>query len=131
VGPNCGVCLDLFHMNIEENDIHEAFRRCKGRIYDVHIADNNRFAPGMGTLDFPAIVETIKSTGYTGALTLEFVATVDRTPASPYGDQVETNPVDVSPEQMKFIIDHGSNLLSDRFYTGLFEQSVKVLRPLV
>ena len=131
VGPNCGVCLDLFHMNIEESDILGAFRKCKGRIYDVHIADNNRFAPGMGTLDFRAIVETIRSTGYDGALTLEFVATVDRTPASPYGDQVETKLVDVTPEQMKFIIDHGSNLLSDTFYTGLFQQSVKVLRPLI
>jgi hypothetical protein len=39
--------------------------------------------------------------------------------------------VDVTPEQMKFIIDHGSNLLADNFYTGLFTQSVKVLRPLV
>jgi sugar phosphate isomerase/epimerase len=131
VGPNVGVCLDLFHMNIEESDILGAFRKAKGRIVDVHIADNNRFAPGMGTLDFPAIVETIRGTGYDGALTLEFVATVDRTPASPYGEQVETNPVDVTPEQMKFIIDHGSNLLSDAFYTGLFERSVKVLRPLI
>jgi len=131
VGPNCGICLDLFHMNIEESDILGAFRKAKGRIVDVHIADNNRFAPGMGTLDFPAIVETIKGTGYDGALTLEFVATIDRTPASPYGAQVETNPVDVSPEQMKFIIDHGSNLLSDAFYTNLFERSVKVLRPLI
>ena len=131
VGPNCGVCLDLFHMNIEESDILGAFRKCKGRIYDVHIADNNRFAPGMGTLDFKAIVETIRGTGYDGALTLEFVATVDRTPASPYGDQVETNPVDVTPEQLKFIIDHGSNLLADTFYTGLYHQSVKVLRPLL
>jgi sugar phosphate isomerase/epimerase len=131
VGPNVGVCLDLFHMNIEESDILGAFRKAKGRIVDVHIADNNRFAPGMGTLDFPAIVETIRGTGYEGALTLEFVATVDRTPASPYGDQVETNPVDVTPEQMQFIIDHGSNLLSDAFYTGLFERSVQVLRPLI
>ena len=131
VGPNCGVCLDLFHMNIEESDIHEAFRKARGRIVDVHIADNNRFAPGMGTLDFPAIVETIKSTGYDGALTLEFVATIDRTPANPYGAQVETNPVDVSPEQLKFIIDHGSNLLADAFYTQLYERSVKVLRPLI
>jgi hypothetical protein len=49
----------------------------------------------------------------------------------PQSVQVEKNPVDVTPEQMKFIIDHGSNLLSDRFYTGLFTQSVKVLRPLV
>ena len=131
VGPNCGICLDLFHMNIEEADILEAFRKAKGRIHDIHIADNNRFAPGMGTLDFPAIVETIKSTGYDGALTLEFVATIDRTPANPYGAQVETNPVDVSPEQLKFIIDHGSNLLADAFYTQLYERSVKVLRPLI
>jgi sugar phosphate isomerase/epimerase len=131
VGPNVGVCLDLFHMNIEESDILDAFRKAKGRIVDVHIADNNRFAPGMGTLDFPAIVETIRGTGYDGALTMEFVATVDRTPASPYGNQVETNPVDVTPEQMQFIIDHGSSLLSDAFYTGLFERSVQVLRPLV
>ena len=22
-GPNCGVCLDIFHMNLEENDYYE------------------------------------------------------------------------------------------------------------
>jgi sugar phosphate isomerase/epimerase len=131
VGPNCGVCLDLFHMNIEEADIHDAFRMARGRIHDVHIADNNRFAPGQGTLDFAAIVHTIKEVGYTGALTLEFAATVDRTPFSPYVHQVETHPVDVSPEELKFIIDHGSNLLSDKFYTSLYTQSMAVLRPLV
>jgi sugar phosphate isomerase/epimerase len=131
VGPNCGICLDLFHMNIEESDLLEAFRNGKGRTFDVHIADNNRFAPGMGTLNFSQIVETIKSTGYDGALTLEFVATVDRSTVRRYGSQVETNPVDVSPEQMKFIIDHGSNLLSDKFYTGLFEKSTALLRPLI
>jgi sugar phosphate isomerase/epimerase len=131
VGPNCGICLDLFHMNIEEADLLAAFRNAKGRFFDVHIADNNRFAPGMGTLDFARIVETIRSTGYDGALTLEFVATVDRSTVKRWGNQVETNPVDVSPEQMKFIIDHGSNLLSDQFYTGLFEKSTAVLRPLI
>jgi sugar phosphate isomerase/epimerase len=85
----------------------------------------------MGTLDFRRIVETIRSTGYDGALTLEFVATVDRSTVRRWGPQVETSPVDVSPEQMKFIIDHGSNLLSDSFYTGLFEKSTAVLRPLI
>ena len=27
VGPNCGVCLDIFHMNIEEDDVPAAIRR--------------------------------------------------------------------------------------------------------
>src|SRR5688572_27263653 len=97
VGPNCGVCLDVFHMNMEEADLHAAFRHAKGRIHDVHLADSNRFALGMGHLDFGAIVETLRGVGYDGALSLEFVATVDRTPANPYGPQVETRPVNISP----------------------------------
>jgi len=131
VGPNCGVCLDVFHMNIEEADLHAAFRHAKGRIHDVHLADSNRFAPGMGQLDFGAILETLRGVGYDGALSLEFVATVDRTPVNPYGAQVETQPVIISPQQRQFIIDHASNQLSDAFYSSLFERSMKVLRPLV
>src|SRR5258706_369327 len=46
-------------------------------------------------------------------------------------NRFETNPVDVTPEQMKFIIDHGSNLLADTFYTSLFQKSTQVLRPLI
>jgi hypothetical protein len=69
--------------------------------------------------------------GYEGALSLEFVATVDRTPANPYGPQVETRPVNISPQQRQFIIDHGSNLLSAEFYSSLFGRSMDVLRPLV
>lgn len=131
VGPECGVCLDVFHMNIEEADLHAAFRRAKGRIHDVHLADSNRFALGMGHLDFGAIVQTLRDVGYDGALSLEFVATVDRTPANPYGPQVETHPVDISPQQKQFLIDHGSHLLSDEFYSSLFTRSMQVLRPLV
>ena len=82
-------------------------------------------------MDPKAIVETIKGIGYDGALTLEFVATVDRTPASPYGDQVETNPVDVCPNQMKFIIDHGSNLSRSSSTPGCTNSRSGVLRPLI
>jgi sugar phosphate isomerase/epimerase len=131
VGPDCGVCLDVFHMNIEEADLHAAFRQAKGRIHDVHLADSNRFALGMGHLDFGAILNTLREVGYDGALSLEFVATLDRTPANPYGPQAETRPVDISPQQKQFIIDHGSNLLSDEFYTSLFARSMDVLRPLM
>lgn len=130
VGPHCGVCADLFHMHIEEADLLAALRLAGGRIVDIHIADSNRFAPGMGSLDFGAIVKTIQDTGYRGALTLEFAASVDRTPANPYGAQVEVQ-APASADDVQFIVDHGSNLLSDDFYTSLFAQAMKVLRPLL
>ena len=48
VGPHCGVCLDAFHMNIEEKDMHAAIRKVGSRLADFHVADNNRMACGMG-----------------------------------------------------------------------------------
>ena len=52
VGPECGVCLDLFHMNIEEVDMFAAIRQAGKKLYDVHVAENNRLAPGMGNVDW-------------------------------------------------------------------------------
>ena len=51
-----------------------------------------------------------------GALTNEFVAPVDRSPAAIYPQMVERNPVDIPPEQLKFIQDHGSSVLTEAFY---------------
>ena len=131
VGPDCGVCLDVFHMNIEEVDMHAAIRKVGKRLADVHVAENNRLAPGMGNVDWAKLVATLKSIGYDGALTMESVAPVDRTPVSPWPDQVETNPVDIPAEQLKFIQDHGSSLLSEAFYTRLYETAAKTLLPLI
>ena len=131
VGPRCGVCLDAFHLNIEEADMFAAIRAAKGRLFDFHVADNNRLAAGMGALDWPRIVRTLREVGYDGALTNEFVAPVDRTPVSPFPDQIEKNPVDISPEQLKFIEDHGSSLLSEAFYTSLVEKTAATLLPLI
>jgi sugar phosphate isomerase/epimerase len=130
VGPTCGVCLDAFHMNIEETDFLAAIRRTGRRIYDFHVADNNRLAPGQGALDWKAIVQTLKSVGYDGALTAEFVAPIDRTPVTPYPNQLETNAVNINPEQLKFIQDHGSSLLSEEFYTSLAAKTAETLLPL-
>ena len=131
VGPNCGVCLDVFHMNIEEVDMHAAIRASKERLVDVHVAENNRLAPGMGRIDWAALVKTLNDCGYKGALTMEAVAPIDRTPVSPWKNQVEQNPVDISPEQLKFIQDHGSSLLSEEYYTMLYETASKTLLPLI
>jgi hypothetical protein len=133
VGPECGVCLDLFHMNIEEVDMFAAIRQVgkTGKLYDVHVAENNRLAPGMGNVDWRKLVATLREVGYDGALTMEAVAGVDRTPVTPWKNQVETKPVGISKEQLKFIQDHGSGLLSEEFYTMLYETASKTLLPLI
>lgn len=131
VGPDCGVCLDVFHMNIEEVDMHDAIKKVGKRLVDVHVAENNRLAPGMGKVDWSKLVATLREVGYDGALTMEAVAPIDRTPVCPWPNQVEKNPVDISPEQLKFILDHGSSLLSEEYYTMLYETASKTLLPLI
>ncbi|HEY8465504.1 MAG TPA: sugar phosphate isomerase/epimerase [Solirubrobacterales bacterium] len=131
VSPEIGVCLDTFHLNIEEEDPYEAIRQAGDRLVDLHVADNNRMACGMGSYDWKRIVEILKEIGYDGALTVEFVAPIDRTPANPYPNAIETDPVDITPEQKKFIEDHGSDLLSEEFYSMLVEKCAQTLLPLI
>jgi D-psicose/D-tagatose/L-ribulose 3-epimerase len=128
VGPECGVCLDVFHMNIEEADMYQAIRKAGPRLVDFHVADNNRMACGQGALDWGRILGTLKEVGYDGALTVEFVAPVDRTPANPYKNALEKGPVDLTPEELKFIEDHGCSTLSNEFYTWLVDETIKTLR---
>ncbi|MDE0200681.1 MAG: sugar phosphate isomerase/epimerase [Caldilineaceae bacterium] len=131
VGPDCGVCLDTFHLNIEEVDMLEAIRNSKERLVDFHVADNNRMACGMGALDWPQIVSTLKEIGYDGALTVEFVAPLDRTPANPYQNAVAAAEAELTAVQLQFIQDHGSGVLSEEFYSWLVEETAKVLLPLI
>lgn len=131
VGPTCGVCLDSFHMALEEGDMHEAIRAAGDRLVDFHIGENNRHAPGLGTLDWEAIVATLRSIGYDGPLSMEFCPPFDRTPANPYPHQAETDFSGVSEVQRKFLEDHGSNLMSEKFYVEQIKQSADVLLPLI
>jgi D-psicose/D-tagatose/L-ribulose 3-epimerase len=131
VGPDCGVCIDTFHLNIEEANMIEAIKNSKDRLVDFHVADNNRMACGMGALDWPLIVNTLKEIGYDGALTVEFVAPLDRTPANPYKDAVAAAEQELTPEQLQFIQDHGSGVLSEEFYSWLVEETAKTLLPLI
>ena len=129
----CGVCLDAFHINMEEVDPHESIRKVGKRLYDFHVADTNRFACGLGHWDWAKLVGTLKSIGYDGALTVEFVAPVDRTPANPYPTMVETDlsRLEISEDQKKFIIDHGSSFLTEEFYSGQVKVCADTLLPLI
>ena len=131
VGPDCGVCIDTFHLNIEEADMIEAIKSSKERLVDFHVADNNRMACGMGALDWPLIISTLKEIGYDGAVTVEFVAPLDRTPANPYQNAVAAAEAELTAEQLQFIQDHGSGVLSEEFYSWLVEETAKTLLPLI
>jgi sugar phosphate isomerase/epimerase len=131
VSPEIGVCLDTFHLNIEEADPYESIRAAGDKLVDLHVADNNRLACGMGSWDWKRVVEILREIGYDGALTVEFVAPIDRTPANPFPNAIETDPVDITPEQRKFIEDHGSDLLSEEFYSSLVERCAEELLPLI
>ena len=63
VGPDCGVCLDIFHMNIEEDDPIDTIHAARGRLVNFHVADNNRMGCGMGSLDWPAIIQASRRQG--------------------------------------------------------------------
>ncbi len=74
---NIGLLFDTFHAAIEEPDIEQSIRSHAERIWHVHVADSNRWYPGAGTLDFPAILRTLYSCGYRGYLSGEFLPKPD------------------------------------------------------
>jgi sugar phosphate isomerase/epimerase len=129
VGPNCGVVLDCFHINIEEVDFYQAILNTGKKLVDFHVADNNRMGCGQGDYNWPKLIKTLDQAGYKNALTAEFVATLDRTPANPYPDALATTAdPELTPEQLKFIQDHGSGVLTEKFYSWLTEVTATTLR---
>jgi sugar phosphate isomerase/epimerase len=62
---------DLFHMNIEEDDLGESIRRSQGYLAHVHLADSNRAQPGAGHIDFARSFEALRDIGFDGYLAME------------------------------------------------------------
>jgi sugar phosphate isomerase/epimerase len=65
------VCADLFHMNIEEDDLAAAVRDVGPRIAHVHVDDTNRLQPGTGHMGFAGVFAALREVGYDGWLTFE------------------------------------------------------------
>lgn len=132
VGYECGVTFDPFHLAMEEKDILAAIRICGPRIVDFHVADHNRLAAGDGNFDWPRIMSTLAETGYDGGLAIECMPPIDRTPTGRFGAaQLESDPVDDPKDQLQFIIDHGSGVLSDTYYTEVLRRSAETMQPFV
>jgi sugar phosphate isomerase/epimerase len=65
------ILADLFHMNIEEEDLSGALRSGGPLITHVQLADSNRRPPGHGHTDFAAVAAALGSIGYRGYLSAE------------------------------------------------------------
>ena len=131
VGPNCGVILDTFHMNIEEINIVDSIINSKDRLVGFHVADNNRLSPGMGHLHWTDILNALRSINYNRVLSVEFCPSLDRTPANPYPNSIDEQPKNLSSEQKKFLEDHGTSAVTESFYNMLSESSIHFLRKIL
>jgi sugar phosphate isomerase/epimerase len=69
--PRILALADLFHMNIEEAHLGKPLEEAGKALGHVHIADNNRFEPGAGCLDFRPAFRALKAIGYEGYLSIE------------------------------------------------------------
>ena len=128
VGPNCGVCLDTFHLNIEEANMYQSILNTANRLVNFHVADNNRLACGLGHHNWVRIVNTLKTANYTGPLSVEFVPPLDRTPANPYKNAMAEAETELTEGQLSFIENHSSGILSNEFYTWQTQVSADTLR---
>ncbi len=134
VGDDVGVTLDTFHINIEEDNPRQAIRNTGKMLFDFHVADNNRRPPGQGNVDWKATFAALKDIGYDGTITSEFVNPVDRTPVArtPTVWETEIPQIEgVPPEQLKFIVDHGSGILSVENYDSAVRDTITYLKSLL
>ncbi len=128
VGGTCGVALDIFHMNIEEADWAQAIRDTGDLLVDFHVADNNRMPPGQGAIDWEALVRELAGVGYDGYLTVEFVATVDRSPLSKRQEIADASEAGASQGMEQFLRDHGTGALPESYYDQYVQDSIDRLR---
>lgn len=64
--PSVRLMADLFHMNIEEDDMGTALIEAGDLVAHVHLADSSRFEPGTGHTDFASILAALDSIGFDG-----------------------------------------------------------------
>jgi sugar phosphate isomerase/epimerase len=95
---------------------------------DFHVADNNRMPPGMGALDWDAIVRELAGIGYEGHVTVEFVASVDRTPVSQRLDIGDASEAGGGVGIEKFLRDHATGAVPEALYETYAADSIAHIR---
>ncbi|RIW17412.1 sugar phosphate isomerase/epimerase [Algoriphagus lacus] len=68
---NVKLLADLFHMNIEEDNLAQSIREFGTYIGHVHFADSNRKPMGFGHTDMAPIAKALKEIDYSGYVSAE------------------------------------------------------------
>jgi len=63
--------LDTFHMNIEEKSLPMAILEAGELLYHVHASENDRGAPGTGTVDWKGVKDALERIKYQRYLVIE------------------------------------------------------------
>lgn len=74
---NVVLLADLFHMNMEEQDVPAALLEAGRHIGHVHFADSNRQAMGFGHTQAAAVIAALREIGYAGYLSAEILPLPD------------------------------------------------------
>jgi hydroxypyruvate isomerase len=70
---NARFLLDLYHLSMNGEDLHQVIDAYADRTGHVQIADNpGRGAPGSGDLDFTDLLDRLRKAGYQGWVGLEY-----------------------------------------------------------
>jgi sugar phosphate isomerase/epimerase len=93
--PRVKALGDFFHMNIEESDIAEAFYGASAHLGHIHIADNTRFQPGRGCMNFAPSFKALADMGYQGFISIECW--------TPRGAVIAGDPEIALPETVRFL----------------------------
>ena len=71
--PNVGLLFDLYHRHVMEGDVSAGLRAVRGVARHMQIASPpDRGEPGVGELDFKALLAEIDASGYQGTIGLEY-----------------------------------------------------------
>lgn len=69
--PSLGIVADVYHMNIEEDDMRASIINAKDRLKHVQLGDSSRYQPGTGHLDWQMILGALIDIEYDGYMALE------------------------------------------------------------
>lgn len=72
--PAAKICLDMFHMNIEESDPGQAIRKAEDKLLHVQVSENYRGTPGTGNASWSEYYQALESIDYKGAISIESFA---------------------------------------------------------